>query len=99
MKKFATLAIVGIIMALSAVSASAATETATEKPIISPQATVVVRPTTPTDADTDNNKPTPDDSNKSPQTGDFNATPYVVATLSMAAAAVACKAVKTSKEQ
>ncbi len=96
MKKFATLAIAGIIMAISAVSASAAT---TEKPIISPQATVVVQPTT-AQADTDNgNKPSTDDSNKSPQTGDFSAAPFVVATLSMAAAAVACKAVKTSKEQ
>lgn len=96
MKKFATLAIVGIIMAISAVSASAAT---TGQPIISPQATVVVQPTT-AQSDTDNgDKPSTDDSNKSPQTGDFSAAPYVVATLSMAAAAVACKAVKTSKEQ
>lgn len=99
MKKFATLAIVGILMAFSAVSASAAPITPTEKPIISPQATVVVQPTT-AQSDTDNgNKPGTDDSNKSPQTGDFSAAPYVVATLSMAAAAVACKAVKTSKEQ
>ena len=40
-----------------------------------------------------------DDSNKSPQTGSFNATPYVVVTLSLVAAVVAYKVVKTSKEQ
>ena len=93
MKKFATIAIIGAIMACSAVSASAATEL---NPIISPQATVVVQPTTGISSDKDTNT---DDSNKSPQTGDFDATPYVVASLSMAAVAVACKAVKTSKEQ
>ena len=87
MKKFATCALVGILMAFAAVPASAAT-------VESPTATVVVQETTKPKTGT-----TTDNSGKSPKTGDFSAAPYVLATLSMAAAVVACKAVKTSKEQ
>ena len=97
MKKIATLALVGILMAFAVVPASAET-------VISPQATIVVEGDTKADADSDSNSgsnagSSTDNSSKSPQTGDFSAAPFVVATLSMAAAAVACKAVKTSKEQ
>ncbi|MEE1060554.1 MAG: hypothetical protein UH080_01860 [Ruminococcus sp.] len=98
MKKFVTCALVGILMACAVVPVSAA-------PVVSPQATIVVEGDSNSNAgssgsgSSSSGSSNSDTSNKSPQTGDFNAAPFVVATLSMAAAAVACKVVKTSKEQ